>query len=59
MRTFRIAPANPGHDAHHDWNVIATEEDGTEVTVETYATMAEAEAAKRVFEQQEMGPEPS
>jgi hypothetical protein len=53
MRTFRIAPNNPGHDVHHAWLLIATEEDGSEVTIETYDTMAEAEAARAVLAREE------
>ena len=54
MRTFKIMPVSPGHEVHHFWNLIAVEEDGSEVTVETYATMAEAQAAMVVLEREEM-----
>jgi hypothetical protein len=54
MRTFKVMPSEPGHEHHHLWLLAAVEEDGTEVTLDTYATMAEAEAAKAVLERQEM-----
>jgi hypothetical protein len=50
MRTFKIKPVGPGHEHHHLWNLIAVEEDGAEVTLDTYDTMAAAEAAKAVLE---------
>jgi hypothetical protein len=56
MRTFRIAPADGQDDAGHQWSLIAIEEDGAEVTVEHYPTMAEAEAAKAVLERRSLQP---
>jgi hypothetical protein len=55
MRTFQITPTSPGEHVHHLWKVIATAEDGTVTTVQTYATMQEATAAKETLEQSEMG----
>ncbi len=54
MRIFKTKPLDPGHETHHLWTLIAVEEDGTEVTLDTYATMAEANAAKAVLERQDM-----
>jgi hypothetical protein len=54
MRTFKIAPAEPGQDAHHLWVLIATEDDGATAEVGTYETMKDAESAKAVLERQEV-----
>jgi hypothetical protein len=54
MRTFKIAPTSPGHELHHLWGVIAIEDDGSEVTLDTYDTMAEAEAAMAVLAREEL-----
>jgi hypothetical protein len=53
MRTFTIKPAHPGHEHHHMWMVIATDEDGVETTIETYNTMTEADAARAVLAREE------
>ncbi len=50
MRTFKITPTLPGQHAHHSWVLVALEEDGSELPLETYATMAEAEAAVTALE---------
>jgi hypothetical protein len=50
MRTFRITPTLPGQHAHHSWAVIAKEDDGSEVTVETYPTMQDAQGAMTALE---------
>lgn len=54
MRTFQIMPTSPGQHVHHLWALVATEDDGSESTLETYATMQEAEAAKAALEREEM-----
>jgi len=54
MRSFQITPTSPGQHVHHLWALVATAEDGTEVTLETYETMEEAAAAKAVLERAEM-----
>ncbi len=54
MRTFQIMPTSPGHHVHHFWALVATAEDGTEVTVETYETREEAARAKATLERSEM-----
>jgi len=50
MRTFQIRPGTPEHEAHHLWVLVAVAEDGAEVVVGNYPTMAEAEAAKVALE---------
>jgi hypothetical protein len=54
MRTFKIMPTNPDHDVHHLWSVIAVEDDGSEVTLDTYDSMAEAQAAMTVLAREEL-----
>jgi hypothetical protein len=54
MRTFKIMPADPGHEHHHLWLLVAVEEDGSEVTLESYGSASEASAAKLVLEQDEV-----
>ncbi len=47
-------PSHPGHDHHHLWLLTAVEEDGSEVTLETYNTMEEAEAARVALESRKL-----
>jgi hypothetical protein len=54
MRTFRIKPGEPGHELHHMWLLNVVEPDGTEITLESYNTMSEAEAAKAALERQDL-----
>jgi acetamidase/formamidase len=54
MRTFQIMPTSPGQHVHHLWALVATTQDGSEVTVETYETMHEADKAKAALERSEM-----
>jgi hypothetical protein len=54
MRIFKIMPSHPGHDHHHLWLLTAVEEDGSEVTLETYNTMEEAEAARVALESRKL-----
>jgi hypothetical protein len=54
MRIFKIMPADPGHEHHHQWLLVAIEEDGSEVTLESYGSASEANAAKVVLERDEM-----
>jgi hypothetical protein len=53
MRIFRIMPTNPEQQALDSWALIAREEDGREVTLQTYPTAEDAEAAKILLEQSE------
>ena len=55
MRTFKIMAANPGQEAHRLWKLVAVEEDGSETALETYNSVAEAEAAKLILERHEVG----
>ena len=53
MRSFRVAPTEPGVESHHFWTIIAIAEDGSESVAGTYETMTAALAAKDVLDQQE------
>jgi hypothetical protein len=54
MRTFKVMPAGAGHEHSHLWQLIAVEEDGSEITLETYGSASEANAAKLVLERDEV-----
>ena len=54
MRTFQIVPTSPGQHVHHLWALVATTDGGSEVIVQTYDTMHEADAAKAELERTEM-----
>jgi hypothetical protein len=56
MRTLKIVPPNLGQPASHLWSLVAIEEDDSEVTVEEYPTLGEAEAAKAALERRSLQP---